>query len=506
AVQACDDGDPCTINDEETLAADGSICAPCAGITDPSSCNAGCVTVQACDDGDPCTINDEETLAADGSVCVPCAGITDPSSCNAGCVTVQACDDGDPCTIDDEETLAADGSICVPCAGITDPSSCNAGCVTVQACDDGDPCTINDEETLAADGTVCVPCAGITDPSSCNAGCVTLQACDDGDPCTINDEETLAADGSICIPCAGMLTDCSTGITSVVPCDDGNTSTFNDMQTILSCDGSICEPCMGIACNFTAQSVDVSISDETCPGLSDGGIIITSVGSGQSPYRYTLNGGNFQDTTAFDNLMPGVYTLTVLDANNCSVDLEVLVDESQPFLELGNDQEVGLGEGVPIRPTTNLTASSITWFPTDGLSCIDCLEPVATPTANTTYTLTITDASGCSLTDEITILVDKTQNVFTPNSFSPNDDGVNDRFTIFAGPDVSQVGQLRIFNRWGQTLFLAENIPPNDLSVGWDGRVNGNQLVDIGVYLYVAEVVFFDGRVETISGEVAVLR
>ncbi|MEO0789204.1 MAG: gliding motility-associated C-terminal domain-containing protein, partial [Bacteroidota bacterium] len=121
------------------------------------------------------------------------------------------------------------------------------------------------------------------------------------------------------------------------------------------------------------------------------------------------------------------------------------------------------------------------------------------------YQLTIIDANGCVLTDEVSVLVDKAQNVYAPNSFSPNEDGVNDRFTIYGGPDVVVVRQLRIFNRWGDEIFVAENIPPNDLSVGWDGRFN-DRMVDIGVYLFMAEVQFFDGRTTVISGEIAVLR
>ncbi len=106
---------------------------------DPSSCAPNCVTVQPCDDGNPCTVNDEETVASDGSICVPCAGIVDPTSCDPSCVTVQPCDDGNPCTINDEESVASNGNVCVACAGTVDPGNCDPSCVTVQPCDDGNP-------------------------------------------------------------------------------------------------------------------------------------------------------------------------------------------------------------------------------------------------------------------------------------------------------------------------------------------------------------------------------
>ncbi len=311
----CDDGNPCTINDEETTAPDGSICVPCAGVVDPTSCDANCTTMQGCDDGDPCTINDMETVSADGGICIPCAGVVDSTSCDAACSTIQGCDDGNPCTINDEETVAADGSICVPCAGVVDPTSCDGACTTVQACDDGNPCTINDMETVSADGGICVPCAGIVDATSCDAGCTTMQACDDGDPCTSGEMETLAANGDICVPCGGGVPvtpacgdpnatnydmnatcidnnlctygeycdlicfaeytdspnpgDIANSTLCVTPvscngdasclvtqaCDDGNPCTINDEETVAP-DGSVCVPCAGI--------VDATSCDAAC--------------------------------------------------------------------------------------------------------------------------------------------------------------------------------------------------------------------------------------------------
>ena len=90
---------------------------PCNVATGPCGTDGSCEQVLPCDDGDPCTINDVETiLLSDGSICVPCAGIV--IDCSNGPTTVQACDDGDPNTFNDQETiLNCDGSICIPCLG-----------------------------------------------------------------------------------------------------------------------------------------------------------------------------------------------------------------------------------------------------------------------------------------------------------------------------------------------------------------------------------------------------
>lgn len=89
-----------------------------------AQCDTDPTTTQACDDGDPCTNNDMETvLTSDGSICIPCAGT--PSDCASGTTTITACDDGNPATIDDvETTLNCVGTVCLPCAGRI-PTTCD---------------------------------------------------------------------------------------------------------------------------------------------------------------------------------------------------------------------------------------------------------------------------------------------------------------------------------------------------------------------------------------------
>jgi gliding motility-associated-like protein len=127
----------------------------------PGDCDTGPVTVGACDDGDPCTFNDQETiLDVDGSICIPCAGIAAPCGTDDSCEITVDCDDNNPCTENDVEIqLLSDGSICVPCLG--EEVDCTTGLTTTRFCNDGDANTINDMETiLDCDGSICIPCEG----------------------------------------------------------------------------------------------------------------------------------------------------------------------------------------------------------------------------------------------------------------------------------------------------------------------------------------------------------
>lgn len=167
-------------------------------------CNTGTAKERACDDGNPCTVDDVETvlLEDEDKVCEPCKGI--PIDCNSiGETEVRDCDDNDTHTVNDRETiLKCDGSVCKPCQGT--PTDCNNGETRERACDDGNPCTINDTETfLVSDQSICVPCTGAT--IDCSSRRTVTVACNDNNPDTENDQKTvLACDNHIiCEPCRG---------------------------------------------------------------------------------------------------------------------------------------------------------------------------------------------------------------------------------------------------------------------------------------------------------------
>ncbi len=79
----------------------------------------------------------------------------------------------------------------------------------------------------------------------------------------------------------------------------------------------------------------------------------------------------------------------------------------------------------------------------------------------------ITAANSCVTTDSMQVRVFKNNNVYLPNSFSPNGDGINDVFTI--NPvGIASLNYFRIYDSWGGLIFET-----NNLSQGWDGKLNG---------------------------------
>lgn len=163
----------------------------------------------------------------------------------------------------------------------------------------------------------------------------------------------------------------------------------------------------------------------------------------------------------------------------------------------------GMGINLPVTYTGNLV--NYNWSPVNSLDCSDCAVPFAKPGKTTTYKVTATDVYGCSNTGEVTVfVVCSDKNLFVPNTFSPNNDGSNDRFYP-RGSGLTRIQNMRIFNRWGQTVFHKSNIAANDPNGGWDGTFNGKKL-DPDVYVYTIDVLCENGEVFPFKGNVMLLK
>jgi gliding motility-associated-like protein len=97
--------------------------------------------------------------------------------------------------------------------------------------------------------------------------------------------------------------------------------------------------------------------------------------------------------------------------------------------------------------------------------------------------------------------------VYIPNIFSPNGDGRNDEFRLFACKGVTRVNFARVFDRWGDQIFESQAIGPDCLSGAplWDGKVRGDR-APAGVYVYLIEIEFLDNVTLLYRGDVTVIR
>jgi gliding motility-associated-like protein len=260
---------------------------------------------------------------------------------------------------------------------------------------------------------------------------------------------------------------------------------------------------------FNLPEAALELTDPDCPD-STGHWSISRLSGGLPPYTYAIDGINFEVAEGLPlrgPIMPGNYVLILRDALGCEAQQSFGIEAMPPLtLDLGGAIEVWQGDTLTLNPTLNFTPDSLIWSPADILDCTDCLNPTLIPVNSTTITLRALMDAGCEVEDAVLIQVDQRVPVYAPNAFSPNGDNNNDYFTLFAKPNqVMEINFLSIYDRWGNQVFEAASFPPNEESLGWDGTSRG-QLLNSGVFVYIAEVTLMDGRKLQLEGEVTLMR
>ncbi|PSR02058.1 MAG: hypothetical protein BRD50_07760 [Bacteroidetes bacterium SW_11_45_7] len=181
-------------------------------------------------------------------------------------------------------------------------------------------------------------------------------------------------------------------------------------------------------------------------------------------------------------------TFTILEPDELTIDME--------------DQKIVTpGAAVSINPAvaSEQRIEEYQWTPSIGLDCDDCLQPEASPDTTTVYTLTAISEDSCTVSSEIEVKVRSSNEVFVPNAFSPNEDGVNDELRILDYGSLDQV-TFQVFNRWGELVFET-----NDPNATWHGTRNGEKLRS-GVYVYYLEGTLIDDSEIEQQGSITIIR
>lgn len=196
----------------------------------------------------------------------------------------------------------------------------------------------------------------------------------------------------------------------------------------------------------------------------------------------------------------GTYEVTVTRQDIICEASDRIVIENKPIpvLDLGPpDTSLCLGELLLLRRGNDV-----------GQPILDVGEGIPFDTVYISrpgrYRAYIDDPCGL-IFDQIDVDFVNCQKIFLPNAFSPNGDGINDRFFPLDGGDVITVHLFTIFDRWGEQVFSATEIPTNTADLGWDGTLNG-QPANPGTYVWYLEASYRNGVRDSQKGTVVVVR
>jgi len=249
---------------------------------------------------------------------------------------------------------------------------------------------------------------------------------------------------------------------------------------------------------------DLTLASVNC-GASSATATIAPL-NGISPFTVSVDG--MIASIGLNPIVPnGNHLISISDGNGCLADTMVeVVLPPVPVITLPAEQVVTLGETLILEAQTNLSSwQSLIWTPQPDSTCVSCLRQEWVPDNSRVYQVAITDTFGCSATASVRVMVKKQFDLYIPNVFSPNLDGIHDFWQLDAGPSVVALNSMRIFDRWGDLVYFWDASIPVDEWPGWDGRTRGED-VNPGVFVYYLEVKLANGEIVEKKGDVTVVR
>ncbi|HWH63132.1 MAG TPA: gliding motility-associated C-terminal domain-containing protein, partial [Ginsengibacter sp.] len=189
-----------------------------------------------------------------------------------------------------------------------------------------------------------------------------------------------------------------------------------------------------------------------------------------------------------------LYIITVANVN-CEVSDSVLITVNKnPTADAGPDKVIIKGQSATLNGVAGGTEVTYLWTPDENIMGTSTLTPVVNPSANQMYALNVFSNKGCGTAVD-SVLVKVYQQLYVPNVFTPNGDGINDTWfieTLQAYPGA----EVKVYNRYGQIVF--DNHGKN---ISWDGKFKGLQLTS-GTYVYLIDL---KNNTPVIKGVVTIL-
>jgi len=226
---------------------------------------------------------------------------------------------------------------------------------------------------------------------------------------------------------------------------------------------------------------DIALESVKCGDISVPALIIPI--NGNSPFSVNIDG-----VLASGGLMPSIsegnHLVEIRDANGCLADTTITLSlPPAPIISLPAEATVSFGETLVLEAQTNLSNwQSLSWAPPADSSCPHCLQQAWAPVSSGQYEVVITDYTGCTASALVRVIVNQEIALYVPNVFSPNGDGLNDFWALYAGESVLTLNALQIFDRWGEMLYLWETPVSVNAWPGWDGDFRGKP-VNPGVFV-----------------------
>jgi len=279
-------------------------------------------------------------------------------------------------------------------------------------------------------------------------------------------------------------------------------TTSTDLKTTI-CDGEL----------FKIADQEYKTTGNYTKIISRGGICDSTVNlnllvNAVPKFNAMFNKCEGESITIRDSLITtdGNYRIKIKRLDQCDSIVNADVSFEKLEIKATDNQIITIGDPIKLVGETVLGNEGITkWMSPSQELCYACHSITLEPIFDQNYFYeTVSQTGFCKRTDTTFVKVVPCT-VHFPDSFSPNSDPINAKFFGFGSKCVSKILSLMVFDRWGDRVFVTENIPVSDENFGWDGRKDGRELSP-GLYTYVAKAQLLDGSVEQFEGPINLLR
>ena len=234
---------------------------------------------------------------------------------------------------------------------------------------------------------------------------------------------------------------------------------------------------------------------------STGSLTVTSpLGVGLS---YSINGVDYTNTTGvFTSLAAATYNVTVKNADGCFSAATVVAINGSPSLQLSLTVSPvtisGGGENVTFTVTGNIPFTVTGWKPVTIFTNQTATTQNVFVNYPGPYSVSGISSGGCTDTASVLLSVRSNNDIYVPNAFTPDKNGINDILYVY-GHSIAKLS-MKIFNQWGEMVFET-----NDQSKGWDGSYKGRPQ-STTVFAYALKATFINGEEAVRKGTILLIR
>ncbi len=215
---------------------------------------------------------------------------------------------------------------------------------------------------------------------------------------------------------------------------------------------------------------------------------------------------NSSNPTATPVVSPTIYQFVAWNGS-CSHDTEKInvVQIPYPTISTRDTLTMFTGTSAVLSATVSPDVINYHWSPSDYLNNTDTSSPTCTPKNDLVYTVSVSNSSGCTVRDSISIHLLCSESLFVPSGFIPSSNYLDNNIFYPKGQGLKEILYFRVYNRGGELLFEKTHFQPNDKAFGWDGIFQGKK-ESVGTYVFTIKAQCDTGEFFEKKGTIVLIR